>query len=567
MPATPRDLATPEPWQASRERSIARRGQARGPVSRVHTATATATPARLRGETAAVGVRDLGEAQPWQLSLGRSRARRRASALQFVAAGRRARRISLGTLVALIAAPPASLADASGNLSAPPAKPAAPPTTTTHEVLLSTGSEGRQVRLLQKALGITVDGIYGPQTERAVIAYQASRNLTVDNIVGPETRAALTHDAPDLSWQQHIKSEIDGTAARRAPRPHARRDIPAGHTPVPAPAPAPLRALGLHRHATHTSQHSTPPRRSADARANLTQTAPARDRVKALTAVESGGVAAGAPVRSGTQTAAVHYSRHPLQTLQAALHVAVDGAFGPETAAALRRFQSTHGLAVNGVADPQTWAALGFHGMKELRPALTAPPRRAHVSRSETGGTAAGVVNGESDGTPAASTRPSPRRQPARHSAPAVRAAGYVNPLPGGFTAGRTDMGVDFTSSPGQPILAIGEAKILGIHPNWYPPGGPNGGNLLEYELLNGPEAGRKVYIAEQIEITVNVGQTVPAGAVVGRYASAGTGIEMGFAAGAGVTLAQASTGYQEGEETQAGRSFRGFLASLGAGV
>lgn len=35
------------------------------------------------------------------------------------------------------------------------------------------------------------DGIYGPKTEAAVIAFQANRGIKVDGIVGPDTRAAL----------------------------------------------------------------------------------------------------------------------------------------------------------------------------------------------------------------------------------------------------------------------------------------------------------------------------------------------------------------------------------------
>jgi peptidoglycan hydrolase-like protein with peptidoglycan-binding domain len=54
---------------------------------------------------------------------------------------------------------------------------------------------------------------------------------------------------------------------------------------------------------------------------------------------------------------------HPVQTLQYLLRagghiVAVDGMFGPDTAAAVRAFQQEKGLAVDGIVGPNTWSAL-----------------------------------------------------------------------------------------------------------------------------------------------------------------------------------------------------------------
>jgi N-acetyl-anhydromuramyl-L-alanine amidase AmpD len=60
------------------------------------------------------------------------------------------------------------------------------------DVLLFRGSQGPQVAELQRQLGVTVDGDFGPQTEAAVRAFQRrTPGLKVDGIVGPATAAAM----------------------------------------------------------------------------------------------------------------------------------------------------------------------------------------------------------------------------------------------------------------------------------------------------------------------------------------------------------------------------------------
>jgi peptidoglycan hydrolase-like protein with peptidoglycan-binding domain len=62
--------------------------------------------------------------------------------------------------------------------------------------MLRKGSSGPAVRELQGNLralghGTRVDGSFGPETEKAVRAFQASSRLPVDGVVGPRTRNAL----------------------------------------------------------------------------------------------------------------------------------------------------------------------------------------------------------------------------------------------------------------------------------------------------------------------------------------------------------------------------------------
>lgn len=54
---------------------------------------------------------------------------------------------------------------------------------------------------------------------------------------------------------------------------------------------------------------------------------------------------------------------HPIRTLQHLLRahgqsVAVDGEFGPKTVAAVKTFQTSHGLAADGIVGPLTWVVL-----------------------------------------------------------------------------------------------------------------------------------------------------------------------------------------------------------------
>ena len=137
--------------------------------------------------------------------------------------------------------------------------------------------------------------------------------------------------------------------------------------------------------------------------------------------------------------------------------------------------------------------------------------------------------------------------------------SGYVNPIRGA-TLGRTDMGVDLNMRVGAPIRAIGDSKVVNIYPNWF-----QGQPYILLKLLNGPKAGKYYYVAEQIAPSVKPGQVLHAGDTIGTYASSGTGIEMGWGTPSESTLAQATTGYSEGQVTGAGSSFRNFLGSLGA--
>jgi hypothetical protein len=141
-----------------------------------------------------------------------------------------------------------------------------------------------------------------------------------------------------------------------------------------------------------------------------------------------------------------------------------------------------------------------------------------------------------------------------------VTNATYIDPLRYVTRWERTDQGVDAQMPVGAPILAPSAVKVLAIIPNWYA-----GQPLVYFELLNGPDAGRVQYVAEQITGIAPGGTILAQGQVIARFAASGTGIEYGWSTLNGVTLARATTGYGEGQVTPAGRSIRAWLNALGA--
>ena len=180
-----RDLSANELWERSLARSLERRLRAgAGESSRrslVSAALAELDGPLAYGRAARVAGRDLADSELWDLSLACAEAKRRAAERGFLP---QARVASASLVVAAVAATlPVQGGAHSRARSAGVAQ--------VDEKLLRVGSRGAAVARVQRALGIPADGIFGPQTRRAVRAYQARHGLLVDGIVGPQTRSAL----------------------------------------------------------------------------------------------------------------------------------------------------------------------------------------------------------------------------------------------------------------------------------------------------------------------------------------------------------------------------------------
>jgi peptidoglycan hydrolase-like protein with peptidoglycan-binding domain len=76
---------------------------------------------------------------------------------------------------------------------------------------LRLGDRGDAVRNLQEKLNISADGIYGQNTEDAVLLYQADQGLTRDGIAGEETLRSLGLD-PNSRGEVFFRAADSGSS-------------------------------------------------------------------------------------------------------------------------------------------------------------------------------------------------------------------------------------------------------------------------------------------------------------------------------------------------------------------
>src|SRR5918999_1787029 len=146
--------------------------------------------------------RDLTAPELWERSLARSRLRR-ALAPRVRREHKRRKGLSAAAAAATMAGPaaPMAMAQFAGTGNVQVAVAAETPSARAIELRegglpLMYGSQGELVTHVQQALGISADGIFGPQTDTAVRQYQARNGLEVDGIVGPATWGSLFESGP-----------------------------------------------------------------------------------------------------------------------------------------------------------------------------------------------------------------------------------------------------------------------------------------------------------------------------------------------------------------------------------
>lgn len=138
----------------------------------------------------------------------------------------------------------------------------------------------------------------------------------------------------------------------------------------------------------------------------------------------------------------------------------------------------------------------------------------------------------------------------------------YIDPFTtSGWYPARTDMGVDWVATRPLPVLAIGDAVILGSdsHASW------PGHRIIWYQLLNGTHAGDIVYVAEHLKHLLPAGTHVRAGQKIAEALPGYPYTEWGWADAYGSPRAYPC--YHEGQQTRSGEEMARFMQSLGAQV
>jgi hypothetical protein len=125
---------------------------------------------------------------------------------------------------------------------------------------LRAGSRGPAVQAMQRALVdrghvLAVDGIFGPETTRAVGDFQRACGLKADGVVGPDTKAALQAPAAPVA-RDRVETTVRGSGVR-APTPAELAQRPSGTVRAGSLQPPTTRGVPSGRASSSTSSVAT----------------------------------------------------------------------------------------------------------------------------------------------------------------------------------------------------------------------------------------------------------------------------------------------------------------------
>jgi peptidoglycan hydrolase-like protein with peptidoglycan-binding domain len=89
--------------------------------------------------------------------------------------------------------------------------------------IATTGSKAKAhaphggVPVLQQALGLSADGVFGPKTARALKRFQQRHGLAADGVAGPDTRSALGIGSGATLHERHLRSSHHSASAQTGP--------------------------------------------------------------------------------------------------------------------------------------------------------------------------------------------------------------------------------------------------------------------------------------------------------------------------------------------------------------
>jgi peptidoglycan hydrolase-like protein with peptidoglycan-binding domain len=224
--------------------------------------------------------------------------------------------------------------------------------------VLQRGSKGAAVVALQKALGISADGYFGPGTETKVKAFQSSKGISPTGIVAKSTWNALIGTTP-TSPTAHPLAQFASLVLQRGST---------GPAVTALQKALAITADGIFGPGTETKVIAYQKTKGITPTGVVAASTWAALMGQSSTGTPTTTAPAPAPASSALTTEFTAYKSTVLRAgskgtavkvLQAGLGgIAVDGAFGAATTRAVQALQTRWGLAPTGVVDLRTWNRL-----------------------------------------------------------------------------------------------------------------------------------------------------------------------------------------------------------------